>query len=204
MNADLEVISDRFRTFYDVSAVNILILVVKCLKFLAKFNDSIKELIEVLLLIIERLIPFLVLLFTILLAYAFMASFFFGDLLIEFETIGTSLRYFVTNIHQNFSAVGHMYQADQTFTIIFMIAFIFIVNFILASMFLIYVTHAYMDYYNEKEKEEALKRSSKMPYDFSPHIVWSVLNFVRNGIPMKVARIFNKKRYLEMKDEKAR
>ena len=110
-------------------------MVFKCLKYTTRFVDKIKDLIEILLSIVEKLLPFLVLFFTIFIAYGFTLTFFFGDSFWEFTTVLGSIGYFLTNIHGNFDQAEDMYKNDAAFTLIFMAVFVFVINFLLVVCF---------------------------------------------------------------------
>lgn len=83
-----------------------MLLILKILRIAPKYIPKIKDLVEILDGVMERLIPFIVLLFTILFAYALSTTFFYGDIFEEFTTIGGSLKYFMMNLHGSFHLVN--------------------------------------------------------------------------------------------------
>mmetsp|Transcript_37535 Transcript_37535/g.33604 ORF Transcript_37535/g.33604 Transcript_37535/m.33604 type:complete len:128 (+) Transcript_37535:1532-1915(+) len=127
-----------------------------------------------------------------MLAFGLMATFYYGDSMLVFTNFGWAILYFVTILHENYEGVQDMYESDPVFTLFFMIAVIFVINFILASMFLIYVVHSYLDHFKEKAKgQDPDSEYTTNQYEFSPHPVWTFWYYMKIQFPLKFYRVFN-------------
>lgn len=92
-----------------MAAVNTLILLFKLLRYTANFFEKLKDMVEIIFGILERLLPFLVFLFTVKLSFALMGLYYYGTFYSIFSSLGKALLFLITGLHGNLSEFVGIY-----------------------------------------------------------------------------------------------
>jgi Polycystin cation channel len=199
----------KFIIFIQVLGINSILLTIKLVKYMVEYIPAAKEMSNVIIKILGKIIPFLLLLTCLIFAFSIMITYFLGDIFSDLNSFLKTVFYFFTNLNGNFDYADKIYTFDPNFGFFFHFIFIILINFILGVMFLIYASHVYEDHFKAKVvKTENLEHLGNL--EFKPHLLWYLKNRLIYDLKLKYYKKFDKYFYilksqedlLELKNER--
>lgn len=194
-NYEMEQVKKNIILFLQFAAVNILMIMVKLLKYVTVLNRKMKELFRILQSVTNRMMPYYILLLVILIAYSCTAFYLYGDTLKDFSDFFTAFVYLVTGLDYNYYLMDQMIAVDEGITIFFYILFFFIVMFIMCYVLFIYIMRAVDEYMKKRAQRKKSNIKSSDTFNFRPHFLWKLSNACSNSIPLFFYKKFSATKY---------
>ena len=194
LNQILSGLMDTFDLYYRCCAICGFIILLKNLKYITSMFDSVKQIVGLVVSIVVRMIPFIILLFTILIAFSLVTFYFYGSTLNAFSSFEKSLFYTVQNILQNYQQLDNMRNVSYSFTLVYFVVFSFIIVFIMIKMFLIYVVAEFHKFSHQRQAQEKIQKKIQKSKRVI-HIASRIRRFIHDKIYMQYLKIFKRKEY---------
>ena len=192
-------LSDTFEAYYRSCAIAGLIIILKILKYMTSIFKSLREFVSFVMSVVIRILPFIVLLVTILMAFSLSSFYFYGSVLQSFSTFEKSFFYTMQNILQNYDRKNDMSAYSYGFTFTYFATFSFIVIFIMSKMFLIYTMAEYRKFVQQRDLQR--KTEKEQPKVHRIHIVTRIIGFVRNRIYMNYLRCCKRNHFIRARQK---
>ena len=200
LNRALSGVMDSMNLYYRCVALAGAIIIIKMLKYLTGLFDPLKQILTLIVRVLLRILPFVVLLFTILIAFALLGYFYYGSLLQPFSSADKALFYTFQNILQNYDSLEDMLDVNFAFTFCYVIVFSFVVIFIMTKVFLIYIVAEYRKFSRTRRLQQEIHLKNAKTKK-SMHILSRIYRFFIDHVYMRYLKIFRKKRFADLKHE---
>lgn len=147
-------IGEKFYLYHIYTALTALLMSFKLLRYYISLSQNLRNNLQIIMNVMDYLLFYLILITSIIFAFAFLANFIYGHQIQEFSTFYDTVVTLIGMMMGISEVSDQMIEKTKIGTFFFNLMFYFIIISILSNMFWVFVKNKLVDFEKEKQNEE--------------------------------------------------